>query len=114
MTYYERTYKEMAYNVHHTNDTGEQVEQAYAMIPGLVESNFGIHDSKPIRFEHAESYALLTLEYRDLRAAFEFSDPYEIQVNGDPISNWIQEFYCYRAFWNPDNIIFDVGYYHIE
>lgn len=57
---------------------------------------------------------MLTLEYRGLRAVFEFTDPYEIQINGDPTCNWIQDFYCFRALWNPDYIVFDVGYYHIE
>lgn len=115
LAFYQETYEELAYIVQQTTDSREQSEQAYALVEGLsAVPEYGFHDSKPVHFEHGNEYALLVLEFHDIRLTLEFDHPYEIQVNGDPITNWINDFYCYRSFRNSEYIIFDVGYYHIE
>lgn len=115
LAYYQETFEDLSYQVTQTTESPEQDKQAYAMIDGLSEiPDFCFHDSKPVHFEHGSDYALLTLEYYDIRLILEFDNPYEIQVNGDPLTNWIKDFHCYRSFRNPKHITFDVGYYHIE
>ena len=48
-----------------------------------------------------------------LVVTFEFEGLVDIEVNGDPTTNWINDFYCYPAFHNKDLLKFDIGYYRI-
>lgn len=75
--------------------------------------NFGFHDSKPVWFEHTEQTAKLKLEFHEWRVTFRFEDIYDIHVDGDPVTNWILNFYCYPCFHNKELLTFDLEYYKI-
>ena len=93
----------------------DEIEEGYALINGLNEiNNFQFHDSKPIYFEHNEKEASLELDYDGNIVRFKFSGIYEIEINGDPTCNWINNFYCYHWWYNKEIIYFDVGYYRIK
>lgn len=76
-------------------------------------NGFDFHDSKPIYFEHTEKTAKLKLKYDNIVATFMFEDIYEIHVEGDPLTNWIDEFYCYPCFHNRKLFTLDVECYKI-
>lgn len=114
LAFYQETYEDLLYQTAQMTWSAEQDQQAYALVDGLSEiPDFCFHDSKPVHFEHGSDYAQLTLEYRDIRLCLAFDHPYDIQVNGDPLTNWLQDFYCYRSNRNKEIITFDVGYYTI-
>lgn len=94
---------------------GESLERALSLIEGSeLLSDFGFHDSKPILFQHTEQTAILKLDCDGVVATIEFTGLYDVEVNGDPVTNWIDEMYCYRSYWIKDRLIFDIGYYKIE
>ena len=37
----------------------------------------------------------------------------DIYIDGDPVTNWIMDFYCYPCFHSRELYTFDVGYYKI-
>lgn len=74
---------------------------------------FEFHDSKPIWFEQSEQSARLKLKYDSIIATFLFEGLIDIYVEGDPLSTWISDFYCYPCFHNKDLLTFDLGYYKI-
>lgn len=89
-------------------------EESYAMIPGLNEiEEFGFHDSKPTRFEHVGNKAELDIDYNGVKARIKFGCIFDIRVDCDPVTDWINEFYCYRDFYIPERIVFDIGFYKI-
>ena len=93
----------------------EEYEEAYALIEGLNEiENFGFHDSKPVYFEHNEKDAYLDLDYDNNIVRFNFIGVYEIEINGDPTCNYINDFFCYRWWYNKEILYFDIGYYRIK
>ena len=114
LDFYRSTFEELSYVVKCEDGSDEEIKKAYMLVEGLEQyPDFSFHDSKPVHFEHTEHSAELTLEYDDLRLCLEFTDIYEIHVEGDPSTNWIEEFYCYCAFRNQECVCFDVGYYRI-
>ena len=107
-------YNSLKYELEMTAETSEQYEKSYSMIPGLNEiEDFQFHDSKPLHFEHDSTSAKLVLKYDSVTVTFAFEGLVEIEVNGDPTVNWINDFYCYRAFHNDKLLKFDIGYYRI-
>lgn len=111
----QRKFSELTYICERMVDYGEELERAYHMIEASdLLANFGFHDSKPMFFQHTDQVAILKLNYNGLVATFEFTGLYEIEVNGDPLTNWINEMYCYHSYWNKDYIVFDIRYYRIE
>ena len=75
--------------------------------------DFGFHDSKPVWFELAEESARLKLKYGDVVVTFLFEGITDIHVDCDPVTSWIEEFYCYPSFHNKELLVFDAGYYKI-
>ena len=107
-------YDSLQYVLKKTENTSEQVIEAYKLIEGLNDvQDFCFHDSKPIWFEHTSETARLKLDFDGLVVTFEFEGLVDIEVNGDPTTNWINDFYCYPAFHNKDLLKFDIGYYRI-
>lgn len=89
-------------------------KESYSLIPGLNElEEFCFHDSKPIRFEHLGDKAELDLEYYEITIRIRFERIFDIRLECDPVCNWINEFYCYRDFYIPERIVFDIGFYKI-
>ena len=108
------TYDRLKYVLKKTDESPEEIEKAYSIIEGLPGfEDFCFHDSKPIYFEHHEESALLKLDYNGLCVTFEFTGLLEIQINTDPVCDWIDEFHCYPLFHNTKYICFDVGLYRI-
>ena len=109
-----RYYDSLRYVLKKTENTKEQITDAYSCVEGLNDiEEFCFHDSKPVHFEHQDNRALLKLDYDGLCVTFEFTGLMDVQVDGDPTCNWINDFYCYPLFWNPKYYYFDVGYYRI-
>ena len=77
----------------------------------LMGDNFCIYDSKPIWFEHDSNMVRLKLEYYDKVVTFLFDGVLELHVEGDPLTNYIQDFSCYRCHYNKSLVEFDIGYY---
>ena len=75
--------------------------------------NFCFHDSKPVWFEHTEQTARLNLKHYDTTVTFLFEGIFDIHVDVDPVTNWVEEFYCYPCLHNKELYTFDVGYYKI-
>ena len=74
---------------------------------------FSFHDSKPVWFEHNEKTARLKLKYDGMIATLLFEGIVDIHVDGDPLTDWIIDFYCYPCFHNKELLKFDVGFYVI-
>ena len=107
-------YESLKYEIEKTSNDSKQIEEAYKCIDGFEKiSDFCFHDSKPIHFEHNRDTALLKLDYDGMVVSFLFTGLYDLEVNGDPTTNWISDFYCYPAFHNKKLLRFDVGYYRI-
>ncbi|MCQ2439202.1 MAG: hypothetical protein MJ074_05540 [Oscillospiraceae bacterium] len=108
------SFESLQYTLKKTENTREQSMAAYACVDGLNDiKDFCFHDSKPVYFEHQDNRALLKLDYDGICVTFEFTDLLEFEANGDPTCNWINDFYCYPLFHNPEYYFFDVGYYRI-
>ncbi len=108
----EREYKSMLYEIEIKDSP---YDEQMKIIEGYEQlDDFGFHDSKPVFFSHTDKSAELHLEFGDIIVVFGFEDIYDIHVDGDPLTNWINDFYCYRSYFNKDFIIFDVGYYIIS
>ena len=75
--------------------------------------DFEFHDSKPVWFEHTEDTARLTLKYGDLYVTFLFEDVIDVYAAGDPMVNYIMDFYCYPIYHNDKRLLFDVDFYRI-
>lgn len=76
--------------------------------------DFGFHDSKPVWFDHTEENARLKLKHGNASVTFLFEGVTDIHVDCDPVTSWIEEFYCYPSFHNKELIVFDAGYYKIS
>lgn len=97
------------------NQEGSLYPEQIKLIEGYeMLSDFWFHDSKPIRFEHDEHTAKLWLDYCGTVAELQFDNVYELDVNGDPTCNWIQEFHLYRGWPVQDLIQFDIEFYRIK
>lgn len=96
------------------NSENAPYEEQIKLITGYEQlDDFGFHDSKPVWFEHTEQTARLQLKYDDITVTFLFEGIFDIHVDGDPVTNWIMDFYCYPCFHNKELLTFDVGYYKI-
>ena len=108
------TYESLKYELLKTKNDKEIIDEAYSLIEGLKDiTDFQFHDSKPIYFEHDKNSAVLILEFHELKVRLQFEGVIDLNISGDPSCNWIMDFYCYRGFYNPKTIIFDVGFYKI-
>ena len=74
---------------------------------------FQFHDSEPIHFEHSKDMALLVVRYNDITVTFHFEKVVDMKLSGDPLSCWIDDFYCYPCFHNKNLYVFDAGFYRI-
>lgn len=74
--------------------------------------DFSFHDSKPVWFEQTDQTARLKLQYGEMTVTFRFEEIEDFQAEGDPLTNWIMDFYCYPCF-RRKVLTFDVGYYRI-
>lgn len=107
-------FESLKYELEKTSNDSKQIEEGYKCIDGLeAVHDFCFHDSKPIHFEHNKDAALLKLDYDGMVVSFMFMGLYDVEVNGDPTTNWISDFYCYPAFHNKSLLQFDIGYYRI-
>ena len=96
------------------NSENAPYEEQIKFIIGYEQlDDFGFHDSKPVWFEHTERTARLKLKYDDIAVTFLFEGIFDIHVDGDPVTNWIMDFFCYPCFHNNELLTFDVGYYKI-
>lgn len=110
-----RSYDALKYKLDKTSGTEEQYEAAYALIEGMdAVPDFCFHDSKPVYFEQTADRAILKLQFHEITVTLEFSEIVDFTAEGDPLTNWINDFYCYPSFHNPELIRFDVGYYRID
>ena len=73
---------------------------------------FSFHDSKPVWFEQTDHTAKLKLQYGEMTVTFRFDEIVDFRAEGDPLANWITDFYCYPSF-RRKLLTFDVGFYRI-
>ena len=73
---------------------------------------FQFHDSKPIHFEHDETTAKLSLQFEEI-VVFRFDDVLNIEMQGDPATDYVSYFCCYPCFHNAEILTFDVDLYKI-
>jgi hypothetical protein len=106
-----RTYNYLKYML----DMEDGSDESYSMICGLneIEELFCFHDAKTIRFEHIGDTAEIDIKYYDVTVRLIFKGIFDIQINTDPICDYINEFYCYKHFDIPERIVFDIGFYKI-
>jgi hypothetical protein len=106
-----RTYNYLKYML----DMEDGSDESYSMICGLneIEELFCFHDAKTIRFEHVGDTAEIDIKYYDVTVRLIFKGIFDIQINTDPICDYINEFYCYKHFDIPERIVFDIGFYKI-
>lgn len=78
----------------------------------INEKGFEFHDSKPVYFQHTDTEAILKLSNYDLLAVFRFQGLYSIEIDTDPVSNWVIDFYCYRIK-ETGKLKFSAGDYYI-
>lgn len=105
----------LEYRIKHEDETEENLKDMLLLIENsnlLDEKGFGFHDSKPCYFQHTDKKAILKLEYEGLLATFIFEGVYSIEINTDPLTNWVHECYCYRIK-ETGHIKFSVGDYCI-
>lgn len=77
-------------------------------------TDFGFHDSKVIFFSHDKTSAVMKLQYDSEKVLeLHFEDIYDIKIHTDPVSDWINEFYCYPLFSCKEQLIFNIGFYKI-
>lgn len=76
-------------------------------------ADFEFHDSKPVCFRHTDYSAQLKLVNGDIVVSLLFENLIDINVYGDPLTNWVEEFYCYPCFHNKDVLTFDIENYKI-
>lgn len=76
--------------------------------------DFEIYDSHPILFEHTTETARLKLEdVEGITATLRFDGVLWISLGCDPVTNWVDTFYCYPSDGDEDRFTFDIGYYKI-
>ena len=96
-------------------DMEDGAKESYSMIQGLDKAEaFCFHDAKPKRFEVVGDSAELDIEYYDVTVRLIFKGIFNIQIDTDPICDYINEFYCYKNFDIHERIVFDIGFYKIE
>ena len=107
-------YESLEYKLKKTEDTEEAYIDACKLIEGLTSiKDFYFHDSKPIYFEHTEKNAKLKLDLNGKVVLLIFEELIDIEINGDPLCNWINDFYCYKEFYYDTTLRFDIGHYKI-
>ena len=108
-------YDSLKYLIDSTNDNEEDF---YRKNISLIENNegldkFNFYDSSLVSFELDRDSIFLRLEYCDEIICLSFENIYEVNVNTDPKSDRISEFYCYKQFGFENRIVFDIGFYKI-
>ena len=89
-------------------------EESYSMIHGLDKvEGFCFHDAKAKRFEVEVDKAELDIEHCGVVIRLIFKGVFDIQMNTDPVCDYINEFYCYKNFDIQERIVFDIGFYKI-
>ena len=90
-------------------------EKSIQLIEGSeLLGDFSFYDSEPTMFKHEKDRAFLKLKYKDTVATFEFTDIYEIEIDCDPVTCYIDGFFCYPFFRdNLERIVFDINQYKI-
>lgn len=76
-------------------------------------ADFQFHDSNSIHFEHSKDSAHLIVRFNDIQVIFQFEGIVDMQLRGDPLDNWIDDFYCYPCYHDKNLYYFDAGFYRI-
>ena len=75
-------------------------------------NEFSFHDSKFISLECNDQSAVLKLQDDDIYH-FEFSDIYDIEMNCDPLTAYVNDFAIYQAAPDLETIVFDIEFLKI-
>ena len=73
---------------------------------------FSFHDSKFISLECDDQSAVLKLQYGDIYH-FEFSDIYDVEMNCDPLTAYVNDFAIYQVAPDLETIVFDIEFLKI-
>lgn len=73
---------------------------------------FSFHDSKFISLECNDQSAVLKLQDGDIYH-FEFSDIYDIEMNCDPLTAYVNDFSIYQVAPDLETIVFDIEFLKI-
>ena len=110
-------YESLLYDEQCHSDESNGSDEAFQLIEnGELLKDFYYTDSVPILFQHTKTSAILKLENDQEVATLEFTGLYEINVDCDPYSNWVEELFCYPSSslkGNFNHIIFEVEGYRI-
>ena len=75
-------------------------------------NEFSFHDSKFISLECNDQSAVLKLQDGDIYH-FEFSNIYDIEMNCDPLTAYVNDFAIYQAAPDLETIVFDIEFLKI-
>lgn len=90
--------------------TDEDYYNAIKLLEGYeCLDEFSFHDSKFISLECKEESAVLKLQCDDIYH-FEFSDIYDIEMNCDPLTAYVNDFAIYQAAPDSETIVFDIEF----
>lgn len=107
-------YKHLKYHEDNQKDCLEKYAQIINCLEGdPLPEHFDFYDSQPQSFETHGNKATLSFEHDNSLIILHFDDVYEININTDPVTDFIQEFYCYPDFGRNNLILFDIGFYKI-
>ena len=100
----------------HSNEYNGSDKSFQLIENGELLKEFDYIDSVPVHFEHNLDSAILKLKSGETVATFEFSDILEINLSGEPYSNWVEDFFCYPRRIDkdgPNELIFEIDNYKI-
>lgn len=76
--------------------------------------DFNFYDSIVLFFSHDKNSISMKIGHdAGITAELRFEDIYDIEINSDPVTAWINDFYCYPTFYDKSKFVFDIGYYRI-
>ncbi len=102
----------IAYNelMHNMNNYHQEESVHNAAIEGLTEITestiFSIYDSEVISSCIDKNNATLVLDYSGILVELKFYDVWEFHCNIEIYNQYVNEFYCFRTYHDPDSFYF--------
>ncbi len=104
------------YQLDHEDDSEEKWKEMVSLIENgelMEKEGFQFYDGKPVYFQHTKDEAVLKISYDDLLAVFRFQGVCSIEINTDPVANWITDRVCCYFPKGDNRLTFAAGDYKI-